>query len=227
MCRRTRAPKTAPRVSLRADCDDGGQAAEISGNQRSRKHTESNRADRESRLDSLDEAARARFERLRALRLELARKQGWRAFRIVSDRILCEIARLSPSSMPELLAINGIGPHKAKEYGQVFLDALAAESKPGHQGIQPDPAIADRNDIAERDEPGLNESRRYERLRAVRLYLAEQSGWPAYRVLTDTVLRDVARLAPATIEQLNGIVGEAKAKKYGQQLLSAMSAVDH
>ena len=55
----------------------------------------------------------------------------------------------------------------------------------------------------------------------------EQSGWPAYRILTDTVLRDVARLAPATIEQLNGIVGEAKAKKYGQQLLLAMSAVDH
>ncbi len=202
-------------------------AAEIPRNARpKRKHTELNRADRESRLDSLDEAARARFERLRALRLELARKQGWRAFRIVSDRVLCEIARSSPSSMPELLAINGIGPHKAKEYGQVFLDALAAEHKPSHQGIQPDPAIGDRDDIAEGDERGLNESRRYERLRAVRLYLAEQSGWPAYRILPDTILRNVARLAPATVEELNGIVGEAKAKKYGQQLLSAMSAVD-
>ena len=41
--------------------------------------------------------------------------------------------------MRELLAINGIGPHKAKEYGQVFLDALAAEPTQGSSGMQPDP----------------------------------------------------------------------------------------
>jgi ATP-dependent DNA helicase RecQ len=85
---------------------------------------------REQLLAALDETSRARFERLRRVRLELAQKQGFSAFIIVSDRVLREIARSAPASINDLLKIDGVSPRKAEQYGQAFLDAIA----PGQRG---------------------------------------------------------------------------------------------
>jgi len=70
-------------------------------------------------------AVEARFERLRSFRLELARKHNWRAFQILHDATLLEIARTQPRSMRELLEIKGIGPKKAEEFGSELLAELA------------------------------------------------------------------------------------------------------
>jgi hypothetical protein len=67
---------------------------------------------REQLLAALDETSRARFERLRRVRLELAQKQGFSAFIIVSDRVLREIARSAPASINDLLKIDGVSPGK-------------------------------------------------------------------------------------------------------------------
>jgi ATP-dependent DNA helicase RecQ len=72
----------------------------------------------------LDAAARARFERLRTVRLELARERGWRAFRVLGDATLMEVARRCPQTMRELLDVPGIGPAKAAEFGEALLAEL-------------------------------------------------------------------------------------------------------
>jgi ATP-dependent DNA helicase RecQ len=69
----------------------------------------------------------ARFERLRTLRLELARARGWRAFQVLHDSTLLEIARVRPRTMRELLEIKGIGEKKAEEFGNKLLAELAKE----------------------------------------------------------------------------------------------------
>jgi superfamily II DNA helicase RecQ len=69
----------------------------------------------------------ARFERLRSLRLELARKRSWRAFQVLHDATLLEIARSQPRTMRELLDIKGMGPKKAAEFGAELLAELAKE----------------------------------------------------------------------------------------------------
>jgi len=69
----------------------------------------------------------ARFERLRTWRLNMARERGWRAFRILHDATLAEIARVHPRSMRELMEIKGIGKHKAGEFGEELLAELARE----------------------------------------------------------------------------------------------------
>ena len=69
-------------------------------------------------------AVEARFERLRTLRLELARARGWRAFRVFHDTTLLEIARVHPRTMCELLEIKGIGKQKAEEFGKELLAEL-------------------------------------------------------------------------------------------------------
>jgi ATP-dependent DNA helicase RecQ len=68
-----------------------------------------------------------RFERLRTLRLELARARGWRAFRILHDTTLLEVARVRPRTMRELMEIKGIGKQKAEDFGNELLAEMANE----------------------------------------------------------------------------------------------------
>src|SRR5438105_102392 len=58
------------------------------------------------------------FERLRAWRLEAARRHGVPAYVIFHDATLREIARVRPSSLDLLRHISGIGARKLEAYGQ-------------------------------------------------------------------------------------------------------------
>jgi ATP-dependent DNA helicase RecQ len=75
----------------------------------------------------LDVSEKERFERLRTWRLEMARENGWRAFRVLHDTTLEQIARLRPKNMRELMSIPGIGPKKAEAFGEQLLRHLAEE----------------------------------------------------------------------------------------------------
>jgi ATP-dependent DNA helicase RecQ len=82
------------------------------------------RAERGARAEELDPAAAALFERLRALRLELARAERIAAYMIFPDRTLIEIARKRPRSLPALRALHGVGEAKLARYGGAFLAAV-------------------------------------------------------------------------------------------------------
>ena len=84
----------------------------------------STRSKRNAAREGLDAAERERFEKLRTLRLELARARGWRAFRVLHDSTLMEVARLRPRTMAELLEVPGIGPAKASLFGKELLAAM-------------------------------------------------------------------------------------------------------
>jgi ATP-dependent DNA helicase RecQ len=72
-------------------------------------------------------AMEVRFERLRTLRLELARKHQWPAYCVLQDATLLEIARSQPRTMRELLEIKGMGPKRAERFGKELLAELARE----------------------------------------------------------------------------------------------------
>ena len=61
--------------------------------------------------------ARELFERLRAWRVEAARRHGVPAYVIFHDATLREIARLRPSSLDILRSISGVGARKLEAYG--------------------------------------------------------------------------------------------------------------
>jgi ATP-dependent DNA helicase RecQ len=77
--------------------------------------------------DELDGAARARFERLRAVRLELARAQGVPAYVVLDDAGLAALAREVPQDAAALLRIPGIGQVKLERYGAALLAAVREE----------------------------------------------------------------------------------------------------
>ena len=64
------------------------------------------------------------FDRLRALRLDLAHAQGVPPYVIFHDSTLLEMARKRPASQEALSTISGIGQAKRDKYGEVFLAAI-------------------------------------------------------------------------------------------------------
>jgi ATP-dependent DNA helicase RecQ len=76
------------------------------------------KAGRETAAATLSGAAQALFDRLRAWRVEAARRHGVPAYVIFHDATLREIARLRPSSLDTLRGISGIGARKLEAYGE-------------------------------------------------------------------------------------------------------------
>jgi ATP-dependent DNA helicase RecQ len=76
----------------------------------------------------LNATGSALFTELRALRLELARKEGVAAYMIFADRSLIDMARLLPRDPAEMKLVHGVGEAKLARYGGQFLRAIAAFS---------------------------------------------------------------------------------------------------
>ncbi|MBF0429972.1 MAG: DNA helicase RecQ [Fibrobacteria bacterium] len=64
------------------------------------------------------------FEKLRALRMEIARKKGVPPFVVFSDKTLREMASSCPVTETEMLKINGVGYKKLEKYGEKFLSII-------------------------------------------------------------------------------------------------------
>lgn len=66
----------------------------------------------------------ALFEKLRSLRLDLARKQGIAPFMIFSDKTLKNMCVRIPTDSNEFLAVSGVGKVKLEQYGESFIAAI-------------------------------------------------------------------------------------------------------
>src|SRR5205814_1175937 len=88
------------------------------------------RIQKRSRIESesWQDVDRDLFERLRTVRLEIARARGVPPYVIFHDATLREMARLRPRSLDALLAVKGVGARKADDLGDVFLAAIRAGS---------------------------------------------------------------------------------------------------
>ena len=78
--------------------------------------------------ESWDHVDRGLFDRLRALRLDLARARGVPPYVIFHDATLREMARVRPASKAALLDVKGVGARKAAELGDAFLLAIASHT---------------------------------------------------------------------------------------------------
>jgi ATP-dependent DNA helicase RecQ len=74
--------------------------------------------------DSWKDVDRDLFERLRGVRLQIARARGVPPYVIFHDTTLREMARIRPTTMDALHGIRGIGARKAEDLGETFLAAI-------------------------------------------------------------------------------------------------------
>lgn len=73
------------------------------------------------------------FERLRALRRELAEWRDVPPYIVCSDKTLRGLCRQRPATREDLLEVSGIGERKADEFGDAFLKAIS-EFEDEHRG---------------------------------------------------------------------------------------------
>lgn len=107
---------------MKAQRPPPGMLADLLGSAR----TPKTRVKREAVAVQLDADALARFDRLRAARLDLARDRSVPPYVICHDSTLRLIAQQQPGSLDDLASVKGMGPMKIKLYGQAMLDALSA-----------------------------------------------------------------------------------------------------
>jgi ATP-dependent DNA helicase RecQ len=82
---------------------------------------------REAAGTSWEGVDRDLFERLRALRLEIARERGVPPYVVFHDTSLREMARTKPSDERQLRAVYGVGERKAADLGARFLAVIGGE----------------------------------------------------------------------------------------------------
>ena len=64
------------------------------------------------------------FQRLRELRMDIARKQKVPPYVVFSDKTLVHMCLLRPKNKAEMLQVSGVGEMKYNKYGELFLEAL-------------------------------------------------------------------------------------------------------
>lgn len=76
------------------------------------------------RTDRLNAAGRTLFERLRALRSEIAREENLPPYIIFSDKTLVDMCVKQPFTREEMLSVSGVGENKYVRYGVRFMQCI-------------------------------------------------------------------------------------------------------
>jgi ATP-dependent DNA helicase RecQ len=75
-------------------------------------------------VESWEGVDRAVFDRLRAMRLEIARSRGVPPYVIFHDSTLRDLARAKPSTMVDLSRVYGMGARKIESFGEIVLETI-------------------------------------------------------------------------------------------------------
>jgi superfamily II DNA helicase RecQ len=67
------------------------------------------------------------FDKLRALRKEIAEKQGIPVYAVFTNDQIVAMIKNPPKATNDLLSIAGVGEARVKQYGEAFLNFFAAE----------------------------------------------------------------------------------------------------
>ena len=85
--------------------------------------------------DALTGAGYQLFEKLRQLRLTIAKEEGMPPYIIFSDKTLIDMCAKHPENEEEMLGVSGVGENKLHKYGQRFLDEIAAFLKENPEAV--------------------------------------------------------------------------------------------
>ena len=134
-----------------------------------RKEAAESKGGRKRSTDALTSAGYKLFEKLRQLRLVIAREEAMPPYIIFSDKTLIDMCAKLPKNRQEMLAVSGVGENKFNKYGQRFIDEIAEfiEDNPGA-------VISTKPENEEASEPVIPEKKRRRRKGA--FYLNPEDG---------------------------------------------------
>ncbi len=89
---------------------------------------------RKKSTDSLTAAGYELFERLRALRLVIAREEGMPPYIIFNDKTLIDMCEKLPVDADTMLSVSGVGQNKLMKYGSRFTEEISTFVS-AHKGV--------------------------------------------------------------------------------------------
>ncbi|WP_010141266.1 DNA helicase RecQ [Oceanicola sp. S124] len=146
---------------------------------------------------------------LKAKRRALAEEQRVPAYVIFNDRTLIEMAEQKPASLDQMAGITGIGAKKLQAYGATFLEVITGAV----EGLHPK-----RLRLAGREAGTL-----YDRLMQIQHDLARgEEGTDKPLSCSASLIAKVAEARPSDAAQLERILGERRAERFGAAFLDAL-----
>lgn len=153
---------------------------------------------------------------------EIARDRDKAPFRVIGDPPLIEAVALNPHRAEELKEIRGFPRGLAREEGKELLRRLRAVAEMPEGELKPYPRGYRRG--PGRPPPELEEL--VDRMKRVRNSIADELGLPKGTLLSNAVLLEIARAAPATVDELLRVPGVRrwKAEVAGERILEVVRA---
>ncbi len=152
------------------------------------------------------------FDTLRDLRTRIAREEHVPPFVVFSDATLEDMVLRMPGNENEMAEVHGIGAFKLKKYGARFLAVLKEAGK------------GEREEKKSGPDRELEEKTVFTRLATLRLRLSKQEKKAPFQIFSDTILHEMAKSRPKTVDDLLQIkgIGPKKADAYGKAFLAEM-----
>lgn len=148
------------------------------------------------------------------LRDDIARRRDLPPFKILSDRVLVQLAQLGPRRVEDLHAVKGLSFDRVRRYGDEIIEAVAR----GRRNPPPEPP-------ARRPQPDPEVQLRYDALREWRKERALQRGVESDVIVSREALWALAKHPPSSLEDLDGVpgLGPWRRAQYGRELLSVLA----
>ena len=161
--------------------------------------------------------ALAVLRELFAWRDQLARRTDKAAFRILNNEPMLAIAKSPPSDLAELKTVRGVGGDQAERRGHEILAAV-------QRGLAVPEADLPRLERPRRRPPDAAYEARLERLKVARNTLAGEFDLPPGILCPNGTLEAIARVNPATLEQLAEVpeLRKWQLREIGGRLLNAL-----
>ena len=128
-----KAKKTYASELLKGGGQTGGEAVSGNASAGTAGSRPASRARKKS-TDSLTAAGYELFERLRALRLVIAREEGVPPYIIFNDKTLIDMCEKLPVDADTMLSVSGVGQNKLMKYGSRFTEEISTFVS-AHKGV--------------------------------------------------------------------------------------------
>ncbi len=170
-----------------------------------------------AQLQRLSPTQIAILRELYLFREEMAERKNCPPFKVLSDKTLVTLARLSPSRLGDLEGVRGMTAGQVRRYGQGILHAVRCGRSAPPPARPPAPPRPDEDTLT-----------LYEALRHWRKERARQRGVESGVIVPREALWELARRAPTSpheLEQVPGL-GPWKVQAYGEEILAVVARVN-
>ena len=166
------------------------------------------------------------YERLIAIRSEIARSESIAPYMVFGDATLRNMASVYATTKNEMMNISGVGEIKYERYGRLFeqvIEKYLVEKNIEKATLLSNIENTKGNSVKDSEYFEVNTDKNlYEKLKDFRLSAAKREGVLSYMVLSGNTLKEISGRYPTDEEHLKDIggIGPVKINKYGENIIN-------